>query len=284
MSDPEVTVSPDDRPLFRGEPASNRSGVRWALLLAVVVALAAGGYYAWKLRQPTPLPPVVATPTAPAAQPAEPRVEHPVTATPARSPLPALGESDAEFGAALAALFGAPAFQQMFVPDSLVRHIVVTVDNLPRRQVASRMLPLKPVTGTANGALRTAGDGSALSIAPANAARYTPYVRALEAVDSRKLAATYAQFYPLFQQSYAEQGYPNRYFNDRVFEVIDHLLATPDIKGPIALAQPKVLYEYADPALEELSAGQKAMLRMGPENEARVKAKLREIRKALQAG
>ena len=130
--------------------------------------------------------------------------------------------------------------------------------------VKRRMLPLKPVTGTANGALRTAGDGSALSIAPANAARYTPYVRALEAVDSRKLAATYAQFYPLFQQSYAEQGYPNRYFNDRVFEVIDHLLATPDIKGPIALAQPKVLYEYADPALEELSAGQKAMLRMLP--------------------
>jgi hypothetical protein len=67
-----------------------------------------------------------------------------------------------------------------------------------------------------------------------------------------------------------------------VFEVIDHLLTTPDIKGPIALTQPKVLYEFADPAFEQLSAGQKALLRMGPDNEARVKAKLREVRKALQ--
>jgi hypothetical protein len=73
-----------------------------------------------------------------------------------------------------------------------------------------------------------------------------------------------------------------RYFNDRVFEVIDHLLSTPDVTGPIALTQPKVLYEFADPQLQELSAGQKILVRMGPDNEARVKAKLREIRKLLQ--
>jgi hypothetical protein len=42
--------------------------------------------------------------------------------------------------------------------------------------------------------------------------------------------------------------------------------------------QPKVLYEFADPALEALPSGQKILLRMGPENAARVKAKLREIR------
>ena len=99
---------------------------------------------------------------------------------------------------------------------------------------------------------------------------------------ARKLAAVYIQFYPLFQQSYAELGYPSRYFNDRVFEVIDHLLSAPDVTGPIALTQPKVLYEFADPQLQELSAGQKILVRMGPDNEAKVKAKLREIRKLLQ--
>jgi hypothetical protein len=109
-------------------------------------------------------------------------------------------------------------------------------------------------------------------------------VRALEAVDSAKLVALYVRFYPLFQQAYAELGYPSRYFNDRVFEVIDHLLATPDVRGPIALVQPKVLYEYADPALQDLSAGQKMLVRMGPENEAKVKAKLRELKKALTRG
>ena len=76
-------------------------------------------------------------------------------------------------------------------------------------------------------------------------------------------------------------GYPSRYFNDRVFEVIDHLLAAPDLSGPIALTQPKVLYEFADPALQDLSAGQKILVRIGPDNEAKVKAKLREIRKLL---
>ena len=63
--------------------------------------------------------------------------------------------------------------------------------------------------------------------------------------------------------------------------MIDHLLAAPDVPAPIPLAQPKVLYEFADPALEQLSAGQKMMIRMGPVNESHVKAKLRQIRKAL---
>ena len=39
-----------------------------------------------------------------------------------------------------------------------------------------------------------------------------------------------------------------------------------------------------DPALQGLSAGQKILVRMGPENEAKVKAKLREIKRALTRG
>jgi len=49
------------------------------------------------------------------------------------------------------------------------------------------------------------------------------------------------------------------------------------------LSQPKVLYEYADPSLQSMSAGQKIMVRMGPENEAKVKAKLREVRRLIVA-
>jgi hypothetical protein len=65
--------------------------------------------------------------------------------------------------------------------------------------------------------------------------------------------------------------------------VIDHLLATPDVKGPVALARPGVLYEYADKSLELRSAGQKLLLRMGPENAGAVKSKLRELRAAIIA-
>ncbi len=43
-------------------------------------------------------------------------------------------------------------------------------------------------------------------------------------------------------------------------------------------------YEFADPHLQALSAGQKMMLRIGPENARRVKAVLADVRKRLVAG
>ena len=278
MSEPDLHVSSDDRPPFSAR-APRRSVLPYLLVFMLAVA-AGGGYYLWRMRAPPVLPaiPEPTAKTAPAPPAAEKQIEHPIDAAPPTSPLPTLAESDAAIGTALAGVLGAASFQQLVVPENLVRHLVATVDNLPRKQVALRLIPVKPVPGP----LRTTGQDTTLAVSPDNAARYTPYVRVLDAVDAKKLVAVYTQFYPLFQQSYAELGYPSRYFNDRVFEVIDHLLTTPDGKGPIALAQPKVLYEFADPALEDLSAGQKMLLRMGPDNEARVKAKLREIRKALQ--
>ena len=47
--------------------------------------------------------------------------------------------------------------------------------------------------------------------------------------------------------------------------------------------RPNVYYEFADPALESQSAGRKLLLRMGPGNAARVKAKLTEIRSRIAA-
>ncbi len=72
-----------------------------------------------------------------------------------------------------------------------------------------------------------------------------------------------------FSRSYEDLGYPGQYFNDRLVEVIDHLLQTPDLRGPIELKQGRVFYEYADPALESRSAGQKLLMRMGGDNRDR---------------
>jgi hypothetical protein len=77
-------------------------------------------------------------------------------------------------------------------------------------------------------------------------------------------------------------GYPAGSFNDRLIEAIDDLLMTPDVEGPVELTQPRILYEFADPDLEALSAGEKILLRMGPENSAKIKTKLREIRDELE--
>lgn len=282
MTDSEHDMIIDDHaPFLPAKPAR-----RWGFPLLIGALLAAGGtlYYFTSLRPepaPTPPAPVAAPqPAAPATAEAPP-VEHPIAApaAPEPAPLPALAESDPALSEALAGVLG-NSFRQLFEPQDLVRRLVATIDNLPRKTLAQRLLPIKPVPGP----FRAVGPEGALVVSPDNAARYTPYVRALEAVNSASLVAIYVRFYPLFQQAYAELGYPTHYFNDRLFEVIDNLLATPDVSGAIALTQPKVLYEYADPALQDLSAGQKMLLRMGPDNEARVKAKLREIKRALTRG
>jgi hypothetical protein len=145
--------------------------------------------------------------------------------------------------------------------------------------VAQKLMAVKPAAGR----FAISGEGDNAVMSPDNYRRYTPAMKVLEAADAGKLAAVYLHFYPLFQQAYAELGYPNAYFNDRLVQVIDHLLAAPEPRGPVRLVRPKVMYQYADPELEALSAGHKILVRIGPENAARVKAKLREIRAELTA-
>ena len=133
------------------------------------------------------------------------------------------------------------------------------------------------------GAFAVEGPEEAPTLDPANFERYKPLVQLIGAMDANQLVATYTRYYPLFQEAYESLGHPPEYFNDRVVEVIDHLLATPEIQGPIALARPSVLYEFADPQLESRSAGQKGLIRMGSDNARIVKEKLRVLRAALIA-
>jgi hypothetical protein len=220
---------------------------------------------------------------APAPQPAPPpEVRHPLPAPEpqaAAEPLPALDTSDAMAGRKLADLVGRKAFAEFILPLHLVRRIVATVDNLPRETAPQRLMPLKAVPG----AFAARGSGEEAVLDAANFRRYAPYVRVLASVDARTLVSTYVRAYPLFQRAYRELGYPAGNFNDRLIEAIDDMIAAPEIEAPIRLLRPKVLYEFADPDLETRSAGQKVLIRMGAANAAQVKAKLREIRRALIA-
>ena len=199
----------------------------------------------------------------------------------AAGPLPALNRSDPPLLDALAGILGAEPLRELLQLDEFVRRFVVTIDNLPRKKLPRRQLVAKPVAGTF---LTSPADGEDWTISPDNAARYTPYVRLATAADTGRLAAFYLRYYPLFQEAYAELGYPDAYFNDRLVEVIDHLLETPEVEGPIRLVRPHVFYQYADPELEALSAGQKTLLRMGNANAAEIKAKLRALRDAVTRG
>jgi hypothetical protein len=245
-----------------------------ALVLLSAVAL----YVSWRANHHAATPAAVA-PVAPV--PPESGIANPVPVPSGltASPLPPLESSDKPLHDSLAELFGAKSVDELLRPDMLVRHMVVTVDNLPRKHAAVEMRPTKNVPGK----FEVSGDEQAATIDPANYQRYAPYVHLLQSLDIQQFTTAYFHYYPLFQQAYESLGYPNGYFNDRLVASIDDALAAPDVRGPVALVRPNVMYQYADPKIESLSAGQKLMVRLGPDNEAIVKAKLRELRAAVAA-
>ena len=244
------------------------------LLLLLAAVLAPAGFYLWRelnrdQRQTAPVPAMIP----------EPSIRYPVDDLgPVADSLPLLSESDDTVHRAVAALLGGN-FERLVISQDILRRVVATIDNLSRDHVSAQMMPVKPVGGLTLTMQTDAG----VAIARENAARYWPYVRIAQAVPTDQLVALYVRFYPLLQQQYEALGYPNGYFNDRLVQVIDHLLATPDVSEPLVLVQPRVLYEFADPTLQNLSAGQKILLRMGAENRQKAKTKLREIRQAITA-
>jgi hypothetical protein len=251
----------------------------WVAAVVAVVIVGAGYYYYRTHRSP---PPPVAQGPLPAPAPApEAAVHHPIPSEEATGndtvAPPALEDSDVPVRTALLGVFGDKPVSEFLVPKDVIRHIVVTVDNLPRKKVAVELRPVKPTPGKTV----TGGTEDALILGPQNYERYAPVVQALRAADTKQLTRLYFHFYPLFQQAYENLGYPSQYFNDRLIEVIDDMLKAPDVQGPVALVQPRVFYEYKDPDLEARSAGQKLLIRMGPANAAVVKAKLRELRSAI---
>ncbi|MEN8822407.1 MAG: DUF3014 domain-containing protein [Abyssibacter sp.] len=198
---------------------------------------------------------------------------------PEQPPLPSLADSDAPLRSELAQTTGPSAVERFLVPDALIRKAVVTVDNLDSDPVSRRFRPVTQVQGT----VPVIRSGDSIRLDSANYARYEPWVQAFTTASPEQLVAVYTRYYPLFQDAYEDLGYPDGYFNDRLVQIIDHLLATPEVTGPIALKQPKVFFEFADPKLERLSWGQKALIRIGPEQARAVKQQLRSVRDTLLA-
>ena len=271
----------------------------WTLVIVVVVILAAAfAWWRWSLQKETPPPesPAVTAPQpAPPDAPPAPVVQGPQNPVDALAEpdaaLPALNDADGRVTAALNELLGKKAVVSNLQVDGFVRRVVATVDSLPRAQATSRMWPTHPTPQR----FTVQGSGVEKMISVDNGSRYTPFVLFAESVDTSRAVALYAKLYPLFQQAYEELGYPGRYFNDRLVAVIDHLLQTPvpagpvqvkltEVKGEMQSERPWVRYEFVDPELESLSAGQKILVRMGPVNERRMKAKLAEFRRQVATG
>ncbi len=241
---------------------------------------------------PTPIPPAPGVPPvdASAAPPAEQEARAAARSGP-RYPVPDLDEqarrqaplpepgiaSDPPLAGALTAFGDRGTLAEFFNLQDIARRFVITVDNLPREIVPSQQSAVRRVPGPLT--VQPVDDGFELQ--NANDQRYQAFLRFAESIDPGTAARLYVRFYPLLQYEYQQLGFPDGHLNDRVIVAIDNMLAAPTPRGPIRLVQPKVLYRFADPALESLSAGQKIMVRIGPDNARRLRAVLLRLRDEL---
>jgi hypothetical protein len=256
--------------------------MRKLIRTAIFVAAGLVGGYLWWQQETAPADlatvapePIVAAPSTSADS--TPATHYPVVTGDEAVFLPALADSDNALIQTMVALVGSDNWRQMFVPERIVRRIVATVDNLPRHDAPVGLWPLRPV----GGAFQSRVSETGLAIDPANSARYARYIDMVRALDVHEVVRIYHAYYPIFQQAYVELGYPQGYFNDRLIVAIDDLLAAPEPSQSPAIAQPKVRYQFADRELEDRSAGQRIMLRIGIDNAQVVKGKLRDFRRAL---
>jgi hypothetical protein len=271
---------------FADEEGQNNK-VRNVAIGIVIVLLAGGGAWWWMNRDP-PKPPTESTAAVPAGTPAPaadpPAIKHPLPPAPEAAPTAAAApvsvDPDTELANTFGEVFG-NKLSDWLIPDQLVRRLVATVDNLPRNARTEARRPLRPPSGpfVVTREVQDAVTGTErIALAPANFARYNLPVEVFTRTDPANAVAAYRRLYPQLQKAYEDLGYPGHYLNDRVVEVIDHLLETPEPTGPILLEQPKVLYRFADADLEARSAGQKLLLRMGVDHARVVKEKLKGIR------
>ncbi len=191
-------------------------------------------------------------------------------------PLPVLNKSDPEVKQKLAEIIGADPLAEYLVKSEVISRIVATIDSLTSRQVPAQINPVKP----AGGKLMVENQGERVVMSAQNFARYDGYVALMRDLHTEALVMLYQRYYPLFQQAWEENGGEGS-FNERLLEVIDQLLETPDIPGFVYLTKPEAVYLYEEPALEEMAAGQKILVRMGSVNAAVVKEALRELRVEL---
>ena len=254
--------------------------IPWLISILLVVGTAGGLWYFLKTADQ-----LAPTAAAPEPLPAEIEPELPRYPMPARSepqpgtgpliPLPSLDDGGAYFRMSLLDVFGND-MGELLVAELLIEKIVTTMDNLPRSHISNRIRPIGPVSGMFE--VVDLDDDQKYILSESNYRRYDYHVDMFTNADLDAFFDSYQRFYPLLQEAYVGLVYPQGYLNDRVVEVIDHLLDTPYVEGPIRLVRPHVLYEFSDPELEALSSGQKMMLRMGRDHAAQVQQTLRRFR------
>jgi hypothetical protein len=230
-------------------------------------------------------PPVAADPTPTA--PAQPMIN--IAATPQQQPpvqdelsdpLPALNDSDAFVLSRLAGMEMGASLMRMLAPEDLVRKFVVFVTSVADGELPQMQYPLRRLE---TDFVVQDIDTNLYEMAAATHTRFTPMIDTLVALDAQQGVTIYRALRPLFQEAYLEIGYQGS-FDAVVMRAIDQVMNAPLESGPFQLIKPSVMFLYAEGRIEDMSPVQKQLLRLGPENTAKLQAVLPAYRERLQAG
>lgn len=204
---------------------------------------------------------------------AEPEPEPEPASTPAVQ-LPSLNNSDNFVLRGLRELQNGAALVRWASDEQLIRRFVVLVDNVARGELPQTGLPYRAIEEDM--AVRTLDDNLFVMDESAHA-RFNNVIDAFVALDTGAAVAFYRTLSPLFQQAYSEIGFRDVDFDDTLRDAMRAVISAPEIEGPYQLVQPSVLYLYADSSIENRNAVQKQLIRLGPENTARLKDALRSF-------
>lgn len=240
-------------------------------VVAVIVLAIGGGLWWWQSSQ-TPAKPVAVP--APVQEPAKPVEDTDVPPTPDVQPpvLPPLESSDDYVREQVSPL--SPEMAEWLKQDDLVRRFAVVIDNArvgdyPRKQLGFLTPASKfPITE----------QGDRIYLDRDGYHRFDGFVDIAISVDPQRAVALLRTLSPLLVEALKELGAKDPDPFVAIREGIDQIMATPDVEGEIELIQPKVYYLFADPKLEALKPLQKQLLRMGPQNLARIKSYLMQVK------
>lgn len=186
--------------------------------------------------------------------------------------LPALGSSDQPFRDAILGV--SAGLSPWLQAKQLIRkYLLIANDFSQGLRLEKHMRFLKPEEAFA---VENTADG--LFMSKQSYHRYDQLAAAINAMDVQAAGKVYRQFKPLFQEVFAEFGYPaERPLDDLFSKSAAQILAAPTIEEPIALKKHLVYYKYADAKLEALSPVARQMLRMGPDNTRIIQNKVRQL-------
>ena len=263
------TQAADGTRLTEPPKSSKPSRIGPILSLALVAGLLAG-FWVYRVRQSAPSETPVGGPVAPPKLRAAPLAQN----APAVA-LPPLDQLDAYLRDTLSGLTKAPMALAWLSTNHLAEQFVAIVQGASEGQISNHLLPLR------RGAFRVSQNGGRTVIDPASYARYDGIADAVQSLDPAASARMYGTLKPRLEEAYASLGLPESSIDIAVEGAIVRLLSTPVPDDPIEVRASGGVYQFASPALEQLSPAQKLLIRTGPANARRIQARLREIALAL---